>query len=56
MIGLSSVFEADRGVLVYAHRGASGYAPENTMAAFTKAVELGSHGIECDVHILSIWH
>ncbi len=37
--------------LVYAHRGASGYAPENTMAAFRKAVELGSHGIECDVQV-----
>jgi glycerophosphoryl diester phosphodiesterase len=37
--------------LVYAHRGASGYAPENTMAAFKKAVELGSHGIECDVQM-----
>lgn len=38
-------------ILVYAHRGASGYAPENTMAAFKKAVELGSHGIECDVQM-----
>ncbi len=36
---------------VYAHRGASGYAPENTMAAFIKAVELGSDGIECDVQM-----
>ena len=27
--------------LVWGHRGASGYAPENTMAAFEKAVELG---------------
>ena len=26
--------------LVWGHRGASGYAPENTMAAFEKAVEL----------------
>lgn len=36
---------------VYAHRGASGHAPENTMAAFRKAVELGSCGIECDVQL-----
>lgn len=42
MIGLTKV---------YAHRGASGYAPENTMAAFRKAVELGSCGIECDVQM-----
>lgn len=48
---MSSIFEADKGTLVYAHRGASGYAPENTMAAFTKAAELGSHGIECDVQM-----
>lgn len=37
--------------LVYAHRGASGYAPENTMAAFRKAAELGSCGVECDVQL-----
>lgn len=37
--------------LVYAHRGASGYAPENTMEAFKKAVKLGSRGIECDVQM-----
>ena len=34
--------------LVWGHRGASGYAPENTMAAFEKAVELGADGIEQD--------
>ncbi|MFZ5815081.1 MAG: glycerophosphodiester phosphodiesterase [Bacillota bacterium] len=32
-----------------AHRGASGTHPENTMAAFHRAIELGSHGIEFDV-------
>jgi glycerophosphoryl diester phosphodiesterase len=37
--------------MIYAHRGASGTAPENTMAAFQKAVEIGSHGIECDVQL-----
>lgn len=35
---------------VVAHRGASGYAPENTMAAFDKAVEMGADAIELDVH------
>lgn len=34
---------------VIAHRGASGYAPENTMAAFTKAIQLGARWIEFDV-------
>ncbi|MDC7223345.1 MAG: glycerophosphodiester phosphodiesterase [Spirochaetales bacterium] len=36
---------------IIAHRGASGYAPENTMAAFEKAAEQGAHGIETDVHL-----
>ena len=35
---------------VYAHRGASGYAPENTLPAFEKALEMGADGIEIDVH------
>ena len=37
--------------LVWGHRGTSGYAPENTMAAFEKAVELGADGIELDVQL-----
>lgn len=35
--------------LVIAHRGASGSAPENTMAAFEKAIAFGSDMIELDV-------
>ena len=35
--------------LVWAHRGASAYAPENTLEAFQKAVELKADGIELDV-------
>lgn len=35
----------------YAHRGFSGKYPENTMLAFTKAVETGCDGIEFDVHL-----
>jgi len=35
----------------FAHRGASGYCPENTIAAFTKAIELGASGIETDVQL-----
>ncbi|RQW02122.1 glycerophosphodiester phosphodiesterase [candidate division KSB1 bacterium] len=34
-----------------AHRGASGHAPENTLTAFAKAVELGADGIEFDVQL-----
>lgn len=33
----------------YAHRGASAYAPENTMSSFKKAFQLGSNGIELDL-------
>ncbi|MGB0894805.1 MAG: glycerophosphodiester phosphodiesterase [Parashewanella sp.] len=35
---------------VYAHRGASGYQPENTIAAFREALARGSQAIELDVH------
>jgi len=37
-------------VMVWAHRGASGDAPENTLAAFRLAAEVGADGIELDVH------
>lgn len=38
-------------MLVLAHRGASGYAPENTIEAYKKAIELGADGIELDVQM-----
>ncbi|MCM3651938.1 glycerophosphodiester phosphodiesterase [Metabacillus litoralis] len=38
-------------ILVVAHRGASGYAPENTMVAFKKALELKADFIELDVQM-----
>jgi glycerophosphoryl diester phosphodiesterase len=38
-------------VWVVAHRGASGHAPENTLAAFRRAVELGANFIETDLHL-----
>jgi glycerophosphoryl diester phosphodiesterase len=37
--------------LVVAHRGSSGSAPENTMAAFRKALEAGADMIELDVRM-----
>ncbi|MFQ6042046.1 MAG: glycerophosphodiester phosphodiesterase [Candidatus Poribacteria bacterium] len=37
--------------LKIAHRGASGYEPENTIRAFEKAIELGADMIELDVHL-----
>src|SRR5258707_9016841 len=38
-------------MLIIAHRGASGNAPENTMAAFRKAVALGATFIETDLQL-----
>ncbi len=35
---------------IIAHRGASGYAPENTIKAFRLAVEMGARDFEFDVH------
>lgn len=39
--------------LIIAHRGASAVAPENTLAAFRKAIEDGAEGIEFDVRLTS---
>lgn len=36
---------------LYAHRGASAERPENTMAAFERAVEVGVDALEMDVHV-----
>lgn len=36
---------------IIAHRGASGHAPENTIAAFQRAVELGARFIETDLQL-----
>ena len=37
--------------MIIAHRGASAAAPENTLAAFRKAIEDGADGIEFDVRL-----
>ena len=37
--------------LIIAHRGASSVAPENTLAAFERALQDGADGIECDVRL-----
>jgi glycerophosphoryl diester phosphodiesterase len=37
-------------MLVLAHRGANRMAPENTVAACVRALELGADGVEIDVH------
>jgi glycerophosphoryl diester phosphodiesterase len=43
-------------VLVIAHRGFSGQAPENTLAAFRKAIDAGSDAIEFDVRFSKDGH
>ena len=44
-------FFASTRPLVFAHRGGSALAPENTMSAFDNAVALGADGLELDVHL-----
>lgn len=39
-----------------AHRGASRERPENTLAAFDRAVQLGADAVELDVHLSSDGH
>ncbi|HJV46841.1 MAG TPA: glycerophosphodiester phosphodiesterase [Bacillota bacterium] len=43
--------ELKRKPLNIAHRGASAYAPENTMPAFQLAAEIGCDGLEFDVQL-----
>ncbi len=47
---LASWYE-DKAVLVFGHRGASAYAPMNTIPAFELAAEQGADAIELDVHL-----
>ena len=42
---------AGRKPQVWAHRGASGYYPENTLPAFAGAADMGAQGIELDVQL-----
>lgn len=45
------LFYANARPLVLAHRGANRLAPENTLAAFRLAAELGADGVELDVQL-----
>ena len=44
-----NLMEEKKNTKVWAHRGASGYAPENTLEAFRMAIEMGADGVELDV-------
>jgi glycerophosphoryl diester phosphodiesterase len=37
--------------MIQAHRGASAYCPENTLEAFSRAIEQGADCVELDVHL-----
>jgi glycerophosphoryl diester phosphodiesterase len=39
-----------KNIMVIAHRGASGYVPENTASSFAKAIELKVEAVEFDVY------
>jgi len=45
----TSILSFDKEFIVIAHRGASGYYPENTMSAFKAAIEMDADMIELDV-------
>src|SRR6185295_178724 len=51
-LSLRRRLDQERGrVWVVGHRGAMGYCPENTLASFARALELGADWIELDVHL-----
>lgn len=52
---LSQMYADDK-LLIYGHRGASFYAPMNTIPAFELAAEQGADGIELDVHLSKDGH
>jgi len=41
----------DQPFMNIAHRGASGYRPENTLSAFCLAIKMGATHLECDVRL-----
>src|SRR5215831_9290194 len=49
--GVRHPFFAASRPLVFAHRGGSALAPENTIAAFDNGLTLGADGLELDVHL-----
>lgn len=47
----AALLRTQRKTKVWAHRGASGHAPENTLPAFELALQMGADGIELDVQL-----
>jgi glycerophosphoryl diester phosphodiesterase len=50
------IFDALPSPAIIAHRGASAYAPENTLAAFKMALQQGADGIELDAKLSADGH
>jgi glycerophosphoryl diester phosphodiesterase len=50
------LFDALPSPAIIAHRGASAYAPENTLAAFKLALQQGADGIELDAKLTADGH
>jgi glycerophosphoryl diester phosphodiesterase len=42
--------------LLYAHRGAAAEQPENTLRSFARALEVGAHALETDLHMTRDGH
>ncbi|WP_139787278.1 glycerophosphodiester phosphodiesterase [Cohnella massiliensis] len=53
---LMELFSPDRKVATIAHRGASGYAPENTLAAYRTAVRMNADYLEIDLQMTKDGH
>lgn len=53
---LVSLDAQEKKIMIQAHRGASGYAPENTMSSFKMALELKADYLELDVHLTKDGH
>jgi len=48
---LQNTAKSSNKLWVIGHRGAAGLAPENTLAAFSKALDIGVDAVELDVHL-----
>ncbi len=51
LMGTPSESLKNSAFLVIAHRGASGYAPENTLASIRKGLDMGADMVEIDIHL-----
>ena len=52
----NSTICCDDSIMITAHRGGSGLAPENTLAAFKSGIEQDADALEMDIHMTSDGH